>query len=90
MALETVCLGLGENPWRNRQGLPEPIHHIEWRVLRNAEFLFFQAYPAGIVWIGVNNGGNIALFEITFQLIFQFVATVIVHIKGFIFLSHYN
>ena len=32
----------------------------------DTQFLFFQAYPAGVVRIGVDNGGYIAFLEIAF------------------------
>ena len=34
--------------------------------------------------------GDIAFAEVTFQLRFQLVATVVIYVKGFIFLSHHD
>ena len=43
----------------------------------DAQLFFFQANPAGVVGIGIDDGGDIAFAEVTFQLRFQLVATVV-------------
>ena len=56
----------------------------------DAQLFFFQANPAGVVGIGIDDGRDIAFAEVTFQLRFQLVATVVIYVKGFIFLSHHD
>ena len=56
----------------------------------DAQLFFFQANPAGIVRVGIDDGRDITLAEVTFQFRFQLAATVVVYVKGFIFLSHYD
>ena len=56
----------------------------------DAQFLILQTYPTRVVRVGVDDGGNISLAQVTFQLVLQLVAAVVVHVEGLIFLSHYN
>ena len=86
----TVCLSPDGSPWRNRQGLPVRLHHTGWQVRR------WYAVPllSGISSWDYSDWSRqwriYCLFEIAFQLFFQFAATIVIHIESFIFLSHYN
>ena len=54
------------------------------------QLLIGEAEPSRIVRVGIDDSRDIPFLEVTFQFLFQFVATEIIYIECFIFLSHHH
>ena len=53
------------------------------------QFFFTQADPRWIVGVAIDDGADVALFQIALQLSFQLVAAIVVYVKGLVFDAHH-
>jgi len=56
----------------------------------DAQLLVLEAHPAGVVRVGVDDGGDVSTAQVAFQLLLQAVAAIVVDVERLIFLPHHH